>query len=67
MTTESSSNASIPMFFMAVVMLRLAIGMAIGGASGALIWPLLILELGLLGMALWVWMLSTCAINEPTA
>ena len=64
MITESSSNASIPMFFMAVVMLSLAIGMAIGGASGALIWPLLILELG---MALWVWMLSACAINEPTA
>jgi hypothetical protein len=55
------------MFFMAVVMLSLAIGMAIGDAFGALIWPLLILELGLLGTALWVWMLIACAINEPTA
>ncbi|MCH8848249.1 MAG: PLDc_N domain-containing protein [Chloroflexi bacterium] len=39
-----------------------------GGAEllpSAAVWPLLLLELGLLGTTLWVWMLVDCAINEP--
>ena len=39
-----------------------------GGAEllpSAAVWPLLLLELGLLGTTFWVWMLVDCAINEP--
>lgn len=39
-----------------------------GGAGllpSAAVWPLLLLELGLLGTTFWVWMLVDCAINEP--
>ena len=31
------------------------------------VWPLLFIELGLLGTAFWAWMLVDCALNEPTA
>ena len=36
-------------------------------ASASVMWPLLFIELGLLGTAFWVWMLIDCALNEPTA
>ena len=35
-------------------------------APASAVWPLLFLELGLLGTAFWVWMLVDCALNEPT-
>ena len=35
--------------------------------SASVMWPLLFIELGLLGTAFWLWMLVDCAINEPTA
>ena len=36
-------------------------------APASVMWPLLFIELGLLGTAFWVWMLIDCALNEPTA
>ena len=30
-------------------------------------WPVMLVELGLLGTLVWVWMLVDCAVNEPSA
>ena len=34
-------------------------------AAASVMWPLVFIELGLLGTAFWLWMLIDCAINEP--
>ena len=34
-------------------------------AAASVMWPLVFIELGLLGTTFWVWMLVDCAINEP--
>ncbi len=49
----------------ALVLATLAFGGA-GLLPPAAVWPLLFLELGLLGTVFWAWMLVDCALNEPT-